>query len=261
MNIFLKNFLKNNKPLIYIIGLLIVIVIFINSALDLYEKRDKIKNKISKDKIRYNYLTDKDELDKVWANKILDGGYILYFRHAEREKWLDLITYDAVEMIKGLDAENTTFKYATCLSDRGKEQAKIMNEIIDMIGGLKVQEIISSPSCRARQTANIVFNKNIDRMNNDLLHYGPFNESRKDLFVKLRTFLITLKPDNDKNIIITGHNSVMDTPIFHKDNIVDFNMEEGGFIVIKNLNGKLLAQHKFYLFSDFSKRLLKRPEN
>ena len=99
-------------------------------------------------------------------------------------------------------------------------------------------------------------NKNIDRMNNDLLHYGPFNESRKDLFAKLRTFLITLKPDNDKNIIITGHNSVMDTPIFHKDNIVDFNMEEGGFIVIKNLNGKLLAQHKFYLFSDFSKRLL-----
>ena len=49
--------------------------------------------------------------------------------------------------------------------------------------------------------------------------------------------------------------------IFHLDNIIDFNMEEGGFIVIENKDGKLIAQHKFYYFSDFSSKILKRPNN
>ena len=37
--------------------------------------------------------------DYEWANKIIKGGFILYFRHAQREKWDDTVTaYDAYEL-------------------------------------------------------------------------------------------------------------------------------------------------------------------
>ena len=252
---------KKHKNFYFIFLAFFFGVIFINSSLDIYEKRNKVFYKISKDKERYEYLDSNDEKDKFWAQKIVNGGYILYFRHAEREKWLDVVTYDAVEMINNIDAEKTNFKKATCLSSRGIEQAKIMGEIIDLIGGLNVQEIISSPSCRARQTALYAFKKEADKFNNDLLHYGPFDEDRKILFKNLRELLLGLNVEKKKNIVITGHNTVMDAPIFDESKLKDFVIDEGGFVVIEKKGDKLIAQHKFVFFADFAKRLLKRPKN
>ena len=38
-------------------------------------------------------------------------------------------------------------------------------------------------------------------------------------------------------------------------------MEEGGFIVMRNDNGKLVFVEKFYSFHEFYKKLFKRPKN
>ena len=41
---------------------------------------------------------------------------------------------------------------------------------------LNIKTIISSPSCRARQTAMLALGK-IDIIENKLVHYGPWNET------------------------------------------------------------------------------------
>ena len=97
------------------------------------------------------------------------GGYILFVRHAHREKWIDVTMYDALETTNNLRAENSYFKDAVCLSTRGMVQARAMGEIINDIN-LPIQEVISSPSCRARQTAELVFN-GYDRIDQRLMHF------------------------------------------------------------------------------------------
>ena len=109
------------------------------------------------------------------ANKIVNGGYILVFRHAEREKWIDIQFYDAMELQNKLDADKEYFKYAVCLSDRGNIQAKMMGEYIKLLN-IPIHKVISSPSCRARQTAQLAFGR-IDVIKNVFLHLGPFGAS------------------------------------------------------------------------------------
>ena len=97
--------------------------------------KNKIKNIINAKSHTHNY--DKNSEHKYWAKKILSGGYILFFRHAERDKWIDVHVYDALESEpKGKDpntfrfAENEYFKNAVCLNKRGEIQAKAMGEVI-----------------------------------------------------------------------------------------------------------------------------------
>ena len=63
------------------------------------------------------YIKEQKDL----AFELLNGGYILFFRHAEREKWIDVKKYDSIETNEGLKAENEYFKNAVCLSERGLE--------------------------------------------------------------------------------------------------------------------------------------------
>ena len=52
---------------------------------------------------------DLNEEDEFWANEISKGGYILYFRHAEREKWPIVMSYDAFELYTNdKDSENSS---------------------------------------------------------------------------------------------------------------------------------------------------------
>ena len=78
--------------------------------------------------------------DLFWANEIINGGYILHFRHAERDKWIDVQMYDALESDlhnNGKDesryAEKDYFTKAVCLNERGKIQAKAIGEHIKNI--------------------------------------------------------------------------------------------------------------------------------
>ena len=52
-----------------------------------------------------------------------NGGYILFFRHAHREKWIDINMYDAYDATNNLKAEDEYYEDAVCLSNMGKIQA------------------------------------------------------------------------------------------------------------------------------------------
>ena len=95
----------------------------------LYEKRAKI-NRFFLDNVVNRYETRKSN-DLYWAKEIMNGGYILHFRHAERDKWIDVKMYDALESHlhsngdnESRYAENDYFSEAVCLNNRGKIQAK-----------------------------------------------------------------------------------------------------------------------------------------
>ena len=86
--------------------------------------KERVKNRIIPNYNR-NYPEGND--NEEWAKKIKEGGYILFFRHAEREKWIDVQMYDAIETDEHNNgkngtrfAENDFFSKAVCLNERGK---------------------------------------------------------------------------------------------------------------------------------------------
>ncbi len=257
----LKIMSRKNK-ILYIIGLIIIFPIFLNSILEIYEKREKIvkklfnfqKGSLSEDQINKNRI--------FWANEIKKGGYILLFRHAQREKWTDVTGFDAYELSNKLNAENETFSRATCLTNRGIEEAKLIGKIFKQ-EGILISEVISSPSCRAKQTAIYAFNK-IDLISNSLLHHSAWHyEQRAQVAKELKKLINQIKIKNNHNVILSGHNNTL---IYAKEIVVDkneigswkdLNREEPGFLVLKKVDEKLIAKYKFNTFSDFVNSLIK----
>ncbi len=260
--------IKNSKVKNFIkIGLIILFVlpVFFSSIIYLYEKRNIILQKVTKElktEKAYKYYIPKE--DKYWAREILSGGYILHFRHAERDKWIDVKMYDSLESDlhdNGADesryAENEYFKDAVCLNEKGKIQAKAMNEHIKFIG-LKISHIVSSPSCRARQTAKLAFGgyKSLHRV---LVHSGPYLEEKEDRINKLKKFYLQLPQNEYGNVIVSSHNSVIDAEMFENgDELSDLSLEEGGFYIISKKNNKLYLVHEFHYFKDFVKIFYER---
>ena len=233
-----------------------VIIITFASLVYLYEKKNQILTKLKRTTTYTNYT----EEDKRWFNEIINNpGYILFFRHAEREKWLDVKFYDAIELENNIAAENSSFKNAVCLSSRGIEQAKMMGEYFKKIN-LNIKAIVSSPSCRARQTVIFALGK-IDKIENKLVHYGPWNETEDFHYKNVRNVLLNVPYEKGKNTIISAHNGVMEERVVDDYPVgFTFDLNEGGFYIINKENNKLIVKHKFKNFHFFSKNILKRKE-
>ena len=181
----MKKIIKKNFVNITIIFLLLVIVI--NSSLLIYMERKRIIDKVSKIIFNYSDKEKKKQKEFELAQEILKGGYILFIRHAERykaEPFQAVQTYDAYELNNKILAENSFFSKMVCLNEEGKMQGKLIGEIFKDLG-VPISQVISSPSCRARQTAMLAFGK-IDKIYNSLLHTGPFNENSSDLLKNIK---------------------------------------------------------------------------
>lgn len=263
-----------SKNLILTLTLLIVLPIWFNSVSSIYENRDKIQGKfLSLVNGNNVVINDEESFDDTgncyyekscveehayWAEEIMKGGYILHFRHAERDKWIDVHMYDALESDvhnKGLNqsrlAENDYFKEAVCLNARGEIQAKAMGEHLKNIN-FPFGYIVSSPICRSRQTAEIVFGY-YDTLERTLVHRGAYKEDPNEHIRNLRNLFLNLPVENSKNTIVSSHNSVIHIDMFDESVLKDdqFELEEGGFYVISNNNGVLKLEHSFYYFRDF----------
>jgi phosphohistidine phosphatase SixA len=210
--------------------------------------------------------------DRAMAKEVLSGGFILVFRHAQRFKVIDVTKYDALELIQQVDGEKTYFKNAVCLSENeGVMQARAMGDYFKLLK-IPVGAVISSPSCRSRQTALLAFSK-IDRIETRLLHfygepYGPFDsDSVQKHYSEIKQILISAEPHAGTNTVISAHNNtvrkfIIDGLYDQKSinlNRLDFTLEEGGFHLLKVKDGKLLYVTKFNNFSGFSNKFLDRP--
>ncbi len=198
----------------------------------------------------------------LWAKKIVEGGYILHFRHAQREKWTDVTAFDAHELINKIDASTTSFHKATCLTPQGEEESKLLGALFEETG-VKVAQVISSPSCRARQTAILAFGR-IDGIENSLLHRTAIvHEQHEASARRLRKALDALNPPKGQNIAVVGHGNTLS---YDGKIVIDIDRTEGiddrdetGFIVIEKKDGKLIAQHRFKSMAEFANAIMTLP--
>ena len=101
----------------------IIAVIFLSSLINIYKYRYKIIETlfISDYKLKYEKEDPSGDNDRVtdiqWANKIKKGGYILWIRHAHRNKWRESVAYlDAYAVKNNIDEAKSSFSTGTCLS-------------------------------------------------------------------------------------------------------------------------------------------------
>lgn len=195
--------------------------------------------------------------DQYWAQEILNGGYILHFRHAERDKWIDVQMYDFLESnFQDYNAaEREYFSEAVCLNERGKVQAQALGDVIKSVG-LPVGKVVSSVSCRARQSADLMFG-GYDSAHKILVHRGPYNENSKAHASDLKSFYLKLldAPPSEKiNVAILSHNDVISRRMFkNKFMLGPLSLEEGGFYVISRKDGSLFLEHEFHNYQDFAR--------
>lgn len=259
---------KNNKKLILFIIFILILIISFSSILNIYEKRDRIINFLSK-KIADTKYNNTDS--KKWSKEIKKGGYILYIRHSFRKDgenaagdFYNVWTYDAIELHnllnKDLKAESTFLGDATCLTDEGKILAKTTGSYFEILD-INYDLVVSSPSCRARQHAMLAFGR-VDKYYNELIHYGPWDEKLSDFENDIKKVLLEVAPRENKNTIIVAHNGVMSQNIFDEYPANSyFYLKQGGFFLIKIEDGKIKLKHTFDEFYKFSNTLLKRPKN
>ena len=247
-----------------ILAFLLLLVVSLSSIVNIYEKRNKISLFLI-ETFAQNPSHNIDDLDTYWAKEILNGGYILHFRHAERDKWIDVQMYDALESKlhnNGLNesryAENDYFSRAVCLNDRGKIQAKAIGESLKFIV-LPIGTVHSSVSCRARQTAELAFG-GYDEQHFILMHKGPYNESEDERVEKLKNLYSNFAEIKGKNTIVSAHNSVISCKMFINQRCPTrgLSLEEGGFYVLKNTEDGLLFEHEFHNFNHFNRVFYER---
>lgn len=269
----MKSYLNLKNLIIFIL----VFPVWTASFVGLYEDRQKIQNKIEsflsdlggqEEIVMESDITTLDysktnevikEADQYWAEELMKGGYILHFRHAERDKWIDVHMYDVLESEvhengynESRYAEFDYFKEAVCLNERGVVQATAMGELLRDIS-FPIGYIISSPSCRGRQTAEFAFG-GYDELDKTLIHRGAFNESEDDHYRALKELFLNLPMEPGKNTIVSSHNSVIHHNMFDSSVLPegdDYKLEEGGFYVISVKDGKLILEHRFYYFKSF----------
>jgi phosphohistidine phosphatase SixA len=239
-----------------------LILILISGSIAIYSVRDKIplvsKVLVAKGSIFGDGWVKGSDKDAYWAKEILKGGYILHFRHAEREKWIDIEAYDSLESEilqagggdVGKMARNEYFSAAVCLNSRGLIQARMMSEHLQRIK-LPIGRVITSTSCRARETAMGGFGR-VDQQEKLLVHNGPYWERYEDRVSALRDFYSNVEVAPSTNTVVIAHNSVILEEMLKSKPKDKLTLEEGGFFVIKrDENGKLEIAHRFYDFSSF----------
>lgn len=212
-------------------------------------------------------ISDDSEADDYathvkWAKEVQKGGYVLHFRHAQREKWNDVTAFDALELRQGLKAENESFARATCLTMQGVEEAKMMGEILTMTG-VGISTVYTSPSCRARQTSQHAFGGEGTLVNSLLHRTAIAKDQHKAFAMDLRQVIEEAKIVPGKNVVLSGHGGTLriDKTLVVDESFVEAidGRQEGGFIVLEKADGKIIARHKFASFHDYANAVVELP--
>ena len=160
--------------------------------------------------LKKKFTTENLELNEYWAKEIVKGGYVLFFRHAQREKWNDIVTaYDAYELVNEIEARGSWFERAVCLTPRGIKDAKLIGIVFNH-AEIKINKIFSSPSCRSRETAMYAFDR-IDMYDPAILHPTAINNKEYKIMAnRLQQLIFNMESKDGYNNIISGHSNTLD---------------------------------------------------
>lgn len=203
------------------------------------------------EKMRAAVARDATHSDR-WIDELRKGGYIVYMRHAQRERWDDVTAFDALELITRADGESASYKRAVCLTDRGKEEAKLIGEAFRHLK-IPVGSVVSSPSCRARQTGTLAFSK-VHAVEAAILHPSAVPVADHDQFARrLREILMNTSIPEGSNLLISGHGNTLEfygRRVVDSHDISDYRVGETGFLVLERRGDKLHVATKFESIKD-----------
>lgn len=205
---------------------------------------------------------EKEKRNKYWADKIIGGGYILHIRHAQREKWHDSAAFDAWELAKDIDASKSSFSQATCLTSQGVEEAKLIGNVFRH-SGVKVSRVLSSPSCRARQTAEYAFGDDYDVSNSLLNRTAIMPDQRAGFAQSLRRLLMSVEVPEGSNVVLTGHGATLEwdgKAVIDEDTTGKRrDRKETGFFVLERSGDRIVAHYKFTSIKEFANAVIELP--
>lgn len=205
---------------------------------------------------------DNSDLHQEWAKKLAKGGFVLHIRHAQREKWQDVTAFDAVALKLGVDAASASYARAVCLTAQGKEEAKLIGEVF-RLAGIQVSSVISSPSCRAIQTAELAFGR-VDGVRNSLLHRtAMMKEQHAEFASDLRDLMMTVPLEPDRNVVLSGHIGTLridGTQVVDEDQTGGVDLrDETGVLVLERVDGRLIARHRFKSIQELATASIRLP--
>lgn len=227
------------------------------------EKIENVKVNTKETKTETNNKKLNFHPDFYWSNEIKKGGYIIFLRHTKRNRFGNVRAFDGLEMTQGLRGEDTYFAERVCLNKQGKEDAKMIGDYF-RIHNIKANYIVTSKSCRARQTANLIFEK-IDEENNLFIFLSIFKQNNAEMFdnyrekiiePKIIDYLSSLKKNENANIFVIAHGGILHPTLFSNEvSQSELDMDEGGFVIIETKENKLYYKYKFNKFENFSSTL------
>lgn len=204
---------------------------------------------------------DSVEDGRYWAQQISsgNGAFILYFRHAEREKWPLVMVYDYFEVSESVEGSKQSFAAAVCLSERGKEDARIIGRVFDT-AEIPVSRVLSSPSCRARETAELAFGR-IDVIDRSIMYAKAVGVTlESELFSRgLLDLLMTNSPEDGERVAVVGHGGTLDVysaRLFPGSAYETPEVNESGFYLIEVVDGTLVQRWAYADVYEFARELL-----
>ncbi|MBL1209843.1 MAG: histidine phosphatase family protein [Geminocystis sp. GBBB08] len=162
-------------------------------------------------------------------NALRQGGYIIYFRHAQTEK-------DYADQINAVMGDCSSQRM---LSEVGWNQSKMIGEAFRKYS-IPIGEVISSEYCRAWQTADLAFGKYVK---NSALNFPKAEDYTDEQVAQMKaqlTPLLTAMPQKGTNTIIVGHDDLFEaaTGIYPAPQGMAYVVKpdgKGGFDLIANM--------------------------
>ena len=122
---------------------------------------------------------------------IQQGDKVIYIRHAKTNSQKDQKPLDLSDCAKQRN-----------LSEEGKEQSRMIGEAFQTLN-IPVGQVLSSPYCRAKDTAQIAFGQY--EIDNDLRHLSGVPEDQKAAVIEALDKLLQRTPAPGTNIILVSH--------------------------------------------------------
>jgi phosphohistidine phosphatase SixA len=155
--------------------------------------------------------------DAALVEKLREGGYVLYMRHASTD-------------FSQNDANSRSFEDCANqrnLTDKGRGEARAVGEHIKRLG-IPVGAVLASPFCRTMETARLAFGKAAPMQE---VRGGPARPEDSKRYEGLRKLLSTSVPKG-RNLVISSHgnpfHAVAGPPYLAEGEIAVVQPEGGG---------------------------------
>lgn len=181
----------------------------------------------------YNSVPQEENTEddaEYWISQLRSGGGLfLHVRHTARLDSIDIGGFDYWELASPGDFE--TIQDYVCLTEEGKTQAALLGLALEQ---LKIPLfVVSSPSCRAKETAEISALR-IDLVDISAMYHSAIPEQQKPAFIEDRLdFFENHEFHGGRTTVIFGHERL---PFSDAEWVVredgEINRQQGGISIM-----------------------------